>query len=122
MTLVTGKIMLPYGSPEGTGADGCVSFTQSALGSRLGAIFVPATISTAIEGGVMTPVELTPGIWKVIVKVAGRSHALPDVLVEGEEITLAAGELTADGTYTLTLEKNQAITHVGDGSYEIGEI
>lgn len=69
----------------------------------------------------MTPVQLTPGIWKVIVKVAGRSHALPNVLVEGDEITLTATELPADGTYTLTLEKNQAITHVGDGSYEIGE-
>lgn len=124
MTLVTGKIMLPYGSPEGTGADGCVSFTQSALGSRQGAIFVPATISTAIEGGVMTPVELTPGTWKVAVKVADRiwAHALPDVLVEGEEITLTASELPGDGTYTLTLDKNQAITHLGDGSYEIGEI
>lgn len=124
MTLVTGKIMLPYGSPEGTGADGCVSFTQSALGSRAGAIFVPATISTAIEGGVMTPVELTPGTWKVAVKVADRTwaHALPDVLVEGDEVTLTAGELPADGTYILTLEKNQTITHIGDGTYEIGEI
>lgn len=121
MTLVTGQVRLPYGAPEGTGADGCVSFTQSALGSRQGAIFVPATISTPIEGGVMTPVQLTPGVWKVIVKVAGRSHALPDVLVEGEEIVLTAAELAADGTYTLTLEKNQAITHLGDGSYEIGE-
>lgn len=121
MTLVTGKIMLPYGSPHGTGADGCVSFTQSALGSRAGAIFVPATISTPIEGGVMAPVQLTPGIWKVIVKVADRAHALPDVLVEGDEVTLTATELPADGTYSLTLEKNQAITHVGDGSYEIGE-
>lgn len=122
MTLVTGQVRLPYGSPEGTGADGCVSFTQSALGSRAGAIFVPATVSTPIEGGVITPVQLTPGIWKVIVKVADRTHALPDVLVEGEEITLTATELPADGTYTLTLEKNQTVTHVGDGSYEIGEI
>lgn len=121
MTLVTGKIMLPYGSPEGTGADGCVSFIQSALGSRQGAIFIPGTVSTAIEGGVMTPVELTPGTWKVIVKVADRIHSLPDVLVEGEEITLAAAELASDGTYILTLEKNQTITHLGDGTYEIGE-
>lgn len=122
MTLVTGKIMLPYGSPEGTGADGCVSFTQSALGSRQGAIFVPATISTTIEGGVMTPVELAPGLWKVVVTVASRAYGLPDVLVEGDEITLTADELSADGTYTLTLDKNQAITHTGDGTYEIGEI
>lgn len=121
MTLVTGQVRLPYGSPEGTGADGCVSFTQSALGSRQGAIFVPATISTPIEGGVMAPVQLTPGVWKVIVKVAGRSHALPNVLVEGDEVILTAAELPADGTYTLTLDKNQAITHIGDGSYEIGE-
>lgn len=121
MTLVTGKIMLPFGSGGGTGADGCVSFTQSVLGSRQGAIFVPASISTPIEGGDMTPVELAPGIWKVIVKVADRSHALPDVLVEGDEITLTADELSADGTYTLTLDKNQALTHVGDGTYEIGE-
>lgn len=121
MTLVTGKIMLPYGSPEGTGADGCVSFTQSAIGSRQGAIFVPATVSTPVEGGVMAPVQLTPGVWKVIVKVAGRSHALPDVLVDGEEIALTTAELPADGTYTLTLEKNQTITHVGDGTYVIGE-
>ncbi len=121
MTLVNGKIMLPYGSVGGTGADGCVSFTQSALGSRQGAIFVPATIRTAIKGGDMTPVELTPGTWKVIVKVGDRAHALPDVLVEGEEITLTASELPGDGTYTLTLDKNQALTHVGDGTYEIGE-
>ena len=122
MTLVTGQVRLPYGSPEGIGADGCVSFTQSALGYRQGAVFVPATISTPIEGGVMAPVQLTPGIWKVIVKVGNRAHALPDVLVEGDEVTLTAAELPADGTYSLTLEKNQAITHVGDGSYEIGEI
>lgn len=114
--------MLPYGSHEGTGADGCVSFAQNALGSRQGAIFVPGSISTPIEGGVMTPVELAPGIWKVIVKVGDRAHSLPDVLVEGEEITLAAAELPADGTYTLTLEKNQTITHIGDGTYEIGEV
>lgn len=121
MTLVNGKIMLPYGSDKGTGADGCVTFTQSALGSRQGAIFVPGTISAPIEGGVMTPVQLTPGTWKVIVKVGDRAHSLPDVLVEGEEISLDAAPLAADGTYTLTLEKNQTITHIGDGTYEIGE-
>lgn len=121
MTLVTGKIMLPYGPGGGTGADGCVAFTQRALGSRQGAVFIPATISTAIEGGVMTPVELTPGLWKAVVTVASRAYGLPDMLVEGEEITLTASELPGDGTYTLTLEKNQALTHVGDGTYEIGE-
>lgn len=113
--------MLPYGAHEGTGADGCVSLTQSTLGSRQGAIFVPATISTPIKGGVMEPVHLAPGVWKAIITVKNRSYALPEVLVEGDEVALTATDLPADGTYTLTLEKNQAITHTGDGTYEIGE-
>lgn len=122
MTRVTGQVRLPYGAHQGTGATGCVNFTQGTLGSRQGAIFVPGSISTPIKDGVMEPVDLTPGIWKVVVTVDSRAHGLPDVLVEGDEIALTATDLPADGTYLLTLEKNQVITHTGDGTYEIGEI
>lgn len=121
LTLVTGQVRLPYGEGGSTGADGHVSFTQSFLGSRAGAIFVPATISTPLKQGAMAPVELTPGIWKVLISVDGRSYGLDDVLVEGEDMALTAGDLLADGTYTLTLEKSQSLTHVGDGTYEIGD-
>lgn len=121
MTLVTGRIMLPYGTGGETGADGSVCFSSSSLYSRAGAIYTPGVVKTEISGGVMAPVELTPGIWAVTLTIAGRHYGLPPLVVEGEEITLTASELPGDGTYSLTLDKNQAITHIGDGSYEIGE-
>ncbi|MFW0169299.1 hypothetical protein [Rothia sp. P4278] len=121
MTLVHGRVLLPYGPGGQSPVNGCVSFVQRSLGSWLGAIFVPATVEAEITDGVLAPVELAPGTWQVFITAQGRTHALPELLVEGEQVRLSADALPGDGTYRLELSGNQTLTHIGDGSYEIGE-
>lgn len=122
MTTVKGYFRLPYGPGGSSPTDGCLTFTRKALASEAGAILLPTTFSTPISQGAMEPVELAAGLWSASIRAEGRVHPLPDLLVEGEELTLTADPVPADGTYLLQLAENQAITHTGDGTYEIGEI
>lgn len=120
MTLITGTFCLPYGPGGSSAATGTVTFTQNALSYRQGAIYLPTSVVSPITDGQMEPVELSPGLWKVCITSEHRTFTLPAVAVEGEQVHLTADAAAGDGTYFLTLEKDQAIAHVGDGSYEIG--
>lgn len=121
MTRITGEIYLPYGPGGRTPADGEITFFQKALASKAGAIFIPATCKTPVTAGVVEPVELTPGVWKVSFCHGGRFVAFPPLLVEGEEMVITAEESPGDGTYIINSSNNTQVTHLGDGTYKLGE-
>ena len=73
MTLITGTFRLPYGPGGSSAATGTVTFTQSVLSYRQGAIYLPTSIVSPITDGQMEPVELSPGLWKACIKI-GRAH------------------------------------------------
>ncbi|MCM3510423.1 hypothetical protein M3668_06490 [Rothia sp. P100] len=122
MTYVTGEIYLPYGPGGRTPAEGEVTFIQKALASKAGAVFIPATCTTKVNAGAMKPIELSPGLWQVSFKAGHRSVTLPPLQVEGEQMVIAADETPGDGTYIIKTSVDSPVTHLGDGTYRLGEI
>ncbi|MGQ4531864.1 hypothetical protein ACUIAC_01095 [Dermabacteraceae bacterium P13138] len=108
LTRVEGRLKLPHGE-DGVlfDGDGLVDFRLATPGTHDGALRAPGTVTTTITAGVIEPVELSPGNWRVEVRPnAARCWKFPLAIPDGTEtinladdapITEIDGKLVARG-------------------------
>lgn len=87
MSLITVNLGLvsPYGNNDTPlAASGSVQFTPTTRGKYNGSFRTIETVTTTIVMGKMSPVELTPGEWKMKV-IPAKGSAWPDMTFTLEE-------------------------------------
>lgn len=120
MSLITVHLGLvsPYGSNDvPLVASGRVTFTPVSHGKYEGAFRTIETVNSPVVQGVMTPVELTPGIWSVLVSPT-KGNPWPEtkiLLEEGMEEPVNIVNLYPDEDIIMSSKSAQTlITRIED--------
>ena len=88
MSLVTGRVVLPYGaSADTTPVCGHIRYVWlGGVHDRGSVIIVPGVAVARIIDGVIEGVHLSPGRWAPVLVVDDRRYDLPDIIVDGSEV------------------------------------
>mgnify|MGYP000489163144 CR=1 FL=1 len=148
MSLVTGRVVLPYGAhAETTPVCGHIRYVWlGGVHDRGSVIIVPGVAVARIIDGVIEGVHLSPGRWAPVLVVDDRRYDLPEIIVDGSDapapvpdpvpaqpevqalgdggyaVPAATVRTVSDGGYAVEFEGARwAITHTGDGNYEMKE-
>lgn len=88
MSLVTGRVVLPYGAhAETTPVCGHIRYVWlGGVHDRGSVIIVPGVAVARIIDGVIEGVHLSPGRWAPVLVVDDRRYDLPEIIVDGSEV------------------------------------
>ena len=88
MSLVTGRVVLPYGAhAETTPVCGHVRYAWvGGVHDRGDVIIVPGVAVARIIDGVIEGVHLSPGRWAPALVVDDRRYDLPEIIVDGSDV------------------------------------
>lgn len=88
MSLVTGRVVLPYGaSADTTPVCGHIRYVWlGGVHDRGSVIIVPGVAVARIIDGVIEGVHLSPGRWAPVLVVDDRRYDLPEIIVDGSEV------------------------------------
>ena len=87
MSLVTGRVVLPYGAhAETTPVCGHIRYVWlGGVHDRGSVIIVPGVAVACIIDGVIEGVHLSPGRWAPVLVVDDRRYDLPEIIVDGSD-------------------------------------
>lgn len=132
---VTLRMVSPYGVDDNpTPAAGVVEFEPAARGKYRGSLRTVEKITAQIAGGVMAPVELTPGTWNVFIspyrsdpwpqmtfvleegmaEPVNLGDLLPEIVIEGAQLAKGDRGTGIESVSNIDSEGNSTITY-GDG-------
>ena len=88
MSLVTGRVVLPYGAhTETTPVCGHIRYVWvGGVHDRGSVIIVPGVAVARIIDGVIEGVHLSPGRWAPVLVVDNHRYELPEIVVDGSEV------------------------------------
>ena len=98
MSLVTGRVVLPYGANADT-TPVCGHIRYVWLGGvhdRGSVIIVPGVAVARIIDGVIEGVHLSPGRWAPVLVVDDRRYDLPEIIVDGSDAPAPVPEPTPE--------------------------
>lgn len=87
MSLVTGRVVLPYGATrDTTPVCGHIRYVWvGGVQDKGTLVIVPGVAIARIIDGVVEPVHLSPGRWLPVLVVDGCRYDLPEIIVDGSE-------------------------------------
>ena len=85
MSLVTGRVVLPYGATrDTTPVCGHIRYVWvGGIQDKGALVIVPGVAIARIIDGVVQPVHLSPGRWLPVLVVDERRYDLPEIIVDG---------------------------------------
>lgn len=100
MSLVAGRVVLPYGATrETTPVCGHIRYVWvGGVQDRGTVVIVPGVAIARIIDGVVEPVHLSPGRWLPVLVVDERRYDLPEIIVDGSEVPTPAPDPTPTPT------------------------
>lgn len=88
MSLVTGRVVLPYGATrDTTPVCGHIRYVWvGGVQDKGTLVIVPGVAIARIIDGMVEPVHLSPGRWLPVLVVDERRYDLPEIIVDGSEL------------------------------------